>query len=446
MKLMPVGISLAVLAGSITVFTALKSGATTNEWYPGGSGFTGWPINWVAIPSLNDPKELTEANARVDFVGDSFDDGAYWSADSNYFYIRVRVAVSNVTASTFRDSHWIYIDRTDFTNGAAAPGMPDYAIAWDSKNNDVTQHGLELETGTNLTAKTYWSQVSLDDIDGNPNAKISPPDFNLTGDGYIRTIDMLPTANFGYTTFIDFAIKWSFLTANTALDANQEWRIQFGSRNDSHDHNFPQDDIAGGYSPGSVVASSYSSVIADIPLSSALALSAFENVNSTTLILWTTDEAGVADIVIDAWIANAWLEVGRVLEADVVGQGSNRYVIEGAELTPGQTYIFRMVDESGLPHYMTATVQTRAVKMLAMLVDTESIEMTFATEENRQYVIMGSSNLVTWVPERVRSQTYVGWSELADTPFTAGPGTQTQVVVPRNERKQAFFKLERMDW
>ena len=160
---------------AVTPLMSLMADAATNEWYPGSSGFSGWPTNWVSIPSLNDPKELSAANARLDFVGDNFNPGAYWSADTNYFFIRMRVAVSNVTSSTFRDSLFVYIDRMGYTNGNSAAGAPDYALAWDAKSNDVTKHGLELMTGTNLTATTYWSQMALDDIDGVANDKIAPP-------------------------------------------------------------------------------------------------------------------------------------------------------------------------------------------------------------------------------------------------------------------------------
>lgn len=241
--------------------------AVTNMWYPSTSStFSGWPTNWVAVPSLNDPKDLSSANARLDFVGDTTNACAYWASDTNYFFIRIRVAISNVTSTTFRDSHWIYIDRIDFTNGVtAAPNMPDYAISWDSQNNDPTKHGLELQTGTNLQATTYWSQMQLADSDGSGSAKIAPPDFNLTDDGYIRTIDMQPTVYLGDTTFIDFAVKWSYISANTALGKNQSWRLQLGSRNNATDHNFPQDDVAGGYSPSSVVTSSWSTVVSIQP-------------------------------------------------------------------------------------------------------------------------------------------------------------------------------------
>ncbi len=431
----------AVMAGAIV--SAYSAFAVTNEWYPGASGFAGWPTNWVAIPSLNDPKELSEANARVDFVGDSLNPGAYWSANSNYFFIRMRVAVSNVTSATFRDSHWIYIDRIGYTNGNSVAGAPDYAIAWDSKNNDVTKHGLELETGTNLTAKTYWSAMSLNDLDGNSNNKIAPPDFNLTGDGYIRTIDMCPTTSFGFTTFIDFAVKWSFLSTSTFLGENQEWRLQFGSRNDANDHNFPQDDIAGGYSPASEVTNSYSSVLVSRPLSSAIDLCVYATADGIVAELWTANEAGTDDIVVCALIGNDWVEVGRLPGSSIRGEGSHSYPVALQGLAVGGSYLFKVIDEVGHEHFSPERVTVGTMRMAALRMSVNTATLTFDTVERRQYVVKTSTDLIHWVNEYVSyPMASNSWSALVNKPFTAGPGTQTEVRVPVNGRQRAFFKIE----
>ncbi len=415
--------------------------AVTNEWYPGGSGFTGWPTNWVAVPSLNDPKELAAGDARIDFVGDTLNAGAYWAANSNYFFIRMRVAVSNVTATTFRDSHWIYIDRLDYTNGAAAPNMPDYALVWDSKSNDPTKHGLELMTGTNLAATTYWSQMSLNDIDNSSSTKIAPPDLNTTGDGYVRTIDMRPTTNFGYTTFIDFAVKWSFFSANTALNTNQEWRLQFGSRNDANDHNFPQDDVAGGFSPTSVVATSYSSPIVSRPLSAAIDLSVYATTRGVVIELWTVNESGRDDIVIFAWIDNGWAEVGRVPSEQVVGENSNRYMVQASGLAEGKSYLFKIIDEANHTHITAVPVMVKTVRVGAVRLDPQTMAVTFNTEYGRSYVVQSSPDLVNWTVEHASYATATGMSDSSNEPFMAGPGTQTEVRVPVNGRKQMFFRI-----
>lgn len=240
--------------------------AVTNMWYPSTSStFTEWPTNWVALSSLNDPKEVPDTDkAKLDFVGDTNNFCAFWSSNTNYFFIRMRVAVSNVTSTTFRDSHFVYIDRVGFTNGSASAYMPDYAIVWDSKMNDTTKHGLELLTGTNKSAVT-WGQLILSDLDDNSGSKTAPPDFNLTGDGYIRTIDEQPTVRLGFSTYIDFAVKWSFISAYTALRTNQLWRLQFGSLKESNDHAAPNMDIAGGFNTSSAITNSWSETINFMP-------------------------------------------------------------------------------------------------------------------------------------------------------------------------------------
>jgi hypothetical protein len=423
--------------------------ATTNMWYPSTSAtFSGWPTNWVAMPSLNDPKELTDANARLDFVGDSFNPGAYWSSDSNYFCIRMRVAVSNVTSATFRDSHWIYIDRVGFTNGAAAADMPDYAIAWDTQSNDPTKHGLEVMTGTNLTAKAYWSQMSLNDMDGSNNQKIAPPDLNTSGDGYIRTIDLRKTTNFGYTTFIDFAVKWSALSASTVLKTNQVWHLQFGSRNNANDHGFPQDDVAGGFSPSSVVTSSWSSVVSLYPLSSAISLSAYATSGGSQIDLWTTAEAGRGDIVVYAWLNSAWVEVGRVASKDVVGEGDNHYTLQGNGLAEGSSYLFKVVDEVGHEFILAEPIPVKSLRMAAVKLDLQMMNVTFNTESGRMYQVKVSDNPAApaeaWATEAVMFPVTNGWSPLSDEPFTAGPGTETQVRIPVNKTR-AFYKIVRVN-
>ena len=93
----------------------------------------------------------------------------------------------------------------------------------------------------------------MEDRDGNSVQKISPPDFSLSGgDGYVRTVDNQASTNFGLTTFVDIAVSWSFLQANTVLNAGQLWRIQFGSISKANDHNFIDYDVAGGVNPSGV--------------------------------------------------------------------------------------------------------------------------------------------------------------------------------------------------
>lgn len=203
-----------------------------------GGTYTGWPSNWTVISALNDPDDGL-INEKLDFVGDSLNPGAYYAGDSNYCYFRVRV--DDGAATEFSDTVMIVIDKN-------ADGTPDYSFGWDSKEAQQQNHGLEL--GVLRDNGNTWSATRMDDIDGNNAQKIAPPDFGLSnGDGYVRILNNQSTTNFGTTTFIDFAIKWSFLSANTTLGKGQYWDIQLGSINQANDHNFIDYDVAGNKSP-----------------------------------------------------------------------------------------------------------------------------------------------------------------------------------------------------
>jgi hypothetical protein len=125
---------------------------------------------------------------------------------------------------------------------------PDFAIMWDSRHNDQPNHGLEL--GIPNDVGPTWATTRMDDLDGDPALKISPPDFGLSnGDGYVRILNGQPTVGFGTTTFVDYAIRWSYLSTETTLDKGQSWGIQLGSIDYLTDHSWINYDVSGGQSP-----------------------------------------------------------------------------------------------------------------------------------------------------------------------------------------------------
>lgn len=203
-----------------------------------GGTYTGWPTTWVALNSLNDPDDAL-SNERIDFVGDSSAPGVYYTSNSDYLFFRVRVDDGTVTE--FSDTHLILIDQ-------GQNGTLDYAFMWDTQSNDQTNHGLEF--GIPGTVGGTWATTNMNDLDSSNGQKIAPPDFGLSnGDGYIRILNGQPTTNFGTTTFIDFAISWSYLTAHTTLGKGETWNIQLGSINNANDHGWIDDDVAGGVAP-----------------------------------------------------------------------------------------------------------------------------------------------------------------------------------------------------
>ena len=247
-----------VWVGILVVFIVqhMSSDAAVLSVY--GGNYSSWPDSWTSLTSLNDPDD--GVTAELDFVGDSSNAGAYFAMDDNYIYFRIRMDIGSVTAATYRDSVGIMIDQA----GVGTAGRPDYAFMWDSKGEETNpgEHGLEM---TELdTLGNSWNLTKFDDVDGSASKKFAPPDFSTSlGDGYIRLVDGQATVNFGDTTFIDYAVSWSYLVnkSGTTLNTNQTWYIQLGSINNATDHNNISTDIAGGYSPASLVTSSWSDPI-----------------------------------------------------------------------------------------------------------------------------------------------------------------------------------------
>lgn len=242
--------SMNFLRSLVVLLIAMPLVAGTISQYPTDLTLADWPTTWTALPSLNDSVNGSVLG-RLDFVGDASDPGAYWAADSSFFYIRMRMNVSTVpSVNTYADTVFIYVDRVGWGN---EDGRPDYAFAWDSKSTNKTEHGLELQVPPTSKPET-WADLNMSDIDGSKTSKKTPPDFNLTGDGYLRTVDGIATENFGNTTYIDVAVSWPFLSAIyqgnpvTSLESGQTWRIALGSLTGDTDHGDLNADIAGGAS------------------------------------------------------------------------------------------------------------------------------------------------------------------------------------------------------
>ncbi len=220
-----------------------------------GSGLSWVAENeWKAIEGLNDPNDGT--TAVLDFVGDSSDPGAYYADDGSYFYFRMRLAVDTVSASTFSGAHLVMIDRADYvyTNEISGTNdngsLPDFAFAWDSKSNDPSKHGLEMSHIS--TTDNIWNGLNFDDLDGSAGQKLTV-DINgdsRTTDGYIRSIDNIITTNLGTTTYLDYAVSWSYLATYTELNRDQflngEWSFALGSIANATDHNNLNADVGGG--------------------------------------------------------------------------------------------------------------------------------------------------------------------------------------------------------
>lgn len=226
----------------------------------GPDGTNAWPTTWVPIASLNDGAD-TGLAGKVDFVGDAQNPGFFVAESPTYLFFRMRVNTASAPLGTFTDAHKVLIDVVGWNYpGTGQEGYPDYALAWDSKSNDPTQHGLEMQIAAATTGPT-WGDVKMGDLDSSPGQKKSPPDINTSGEGFVRTVDGQTSASLGGdTTFIDFAVSKLYLQTQTPDILTHDLRFQLGSITFATDHNALSADIAGGYSLTSNVTTSWSSI------------------------------------------------------------------------------------------------------------------------------------------------------------------------------------------
>lgn len=228
-------LALFLLTGGI-----VSSMAGTYDLYNNYSNVA-WPSTWTAVSGLTDVKGDVDGGGaknipRLDFVGSASTPVAYWASSSSYLYFRVRVAfptTSAVSKSTWADSFTVMIDRKNW----GVTNSPDYGFAWDAKSASDSSHGLEMQT--NATKFSDWSTVQFSDLDGNAGQKL-PNDINSSGrttDGYMRAVTLNSTVDFGDTTYIDYAIAWSYLSNYTSLRKDQTWRMALADFQDATDHN-----------------------------------------------------------------------------------------------------------------------------------------------------------------------------------------------------------------
>ncbi len=234
-----------VILGSLLTASGTASAVTNNVI--GGAVYTNWPLSWIALNPLNDPDDNLQADR--DIVGDTNNPAGYWARDDQYIYFRMRIddgaMVSNPANS--------YLVMMNVVSPEPIPTNNPFAFSWDSKSNDNSKHGLEMSVRDTVGAT--WGTTKFNDIDGINGQKIAPPDIRASGgDGYLRTITDIPTTNFGSTAYIDYAVSWTYLYANTPLTTNQTWLLQFGVVADATDHNVIGADVAANKTPSDPLA------------------------------------------------------------------------------------------------------------------------------------------------------------------------------------------------
>jgi hypothetical protein len=228
--------------------------------------YANWPNAWIPLNGLNDASNGVPTH--TDFVGDLTNACGYYASTNGYVFFRQRVQANTTNQATFNNAHFVVINiiGTNYNAGAGEDGYPDYAFGWDNYNNTkIDKHGLEMQI--RATIGTSWDTSKLDDIDGDASAKaINDINGNSRAtDGYVRVISEQNTTNFSFTTFIDYAVKWSYLQTYTGLNTNQSWKVAFASLDSNNDHGFIKDgDIAGGANPTSPLTNGWLSIVSTV--------------------------------------------------------------------------------------------------------------------------------------------------------------------------------------
>ncbi len=390
--------------------------------------------------------------------------------------VRLLSASSNVVATTVTDASGSYL----FTNlppatyqvEFVAPAPYVFTACDAAVTNDLADSDADRVTGrtapvivaagtTNLTldAGLYVPAVLYGYLFGDRDGDLLRRDSDIPiSSSLVRlvvngtVVDSTNTDAAGYYSFVNVApgavsVLVSRVSSTLISVPSQEPAASDVTRNRA----LPDAQGLDAYIPYSV-ASGYG-VLASLPgeplnfgfsaytLSTAMDISLRSTGKGGVMIeLWTSDEAGCADIAVSAWLDNAWVEVGRVPAEEVVGEGSNRYSIHTDLLSADGAYFLKIVDETGREHFSSQPVTVKSLRVDAVRMNAQTLTVSFNTEARRAYVVMVSTDLVRWTAELVSAPTADGWSAYSDAPFTAA-GESVQVRVQVKGRKQAYFKV-----
>ena len=179
-------------------------------------------------------------------------------------------------------------------------------------------------------------------------------------------------------------------------------------------------------------------------LSASVDLDVYVSGSAVKIDVWTAGETAKGDIVVYAWLDGAWAEVARVPSEQVVGEGANRYTVPASGLSPDGVYRFMVTDESGRQHVLNGKKPVKRLRLSAARKCGTNLEIAFSADQGRKYRVLTSSDLVTWSEQPASVPTARGWSGNGREPFTAS-SVDMQVRVPVDGRRQAFFKVVRVD-
>lgn len=177
------------------------------------------------------------------------------------------------------------------------------------------------------------------------------------------------------------------------------------------------------------------------PLSSRVDFSVYFNNGKFVVDIYTVDENGSGQLEVYAWIDGQWKLIGT---ADAVGSGNNHYRLNVSDLTVGESYRFKVVDEEGRVHLSDGEIEVKSIVMQAVQLGLDTFIIQFNSEEGKSYKLLISSDVSTpldqWTVESVQVNGPEGWSGFMDEFQGTANSAQTQIRVPKNLDK-AFFKV-----
>ena len=190
------------------------------------------------------------------------------------------------------------------------------------------------------------------------------------------------------------------------------------------------------------------------PLSTSISLSVYCSSNSIWADVYTVNENGSSPIKIYAFINGDWVLVGTV--DSVYGDGdSHKYHVLLSGLVAGNSYLFKIVDESSHVHVLSGALTVETIRVGGVSLETATVNemtmqtlvVTFNTVTGNKYLVKVASSLTAtdgeWALEYVSQNRGGVWGDYSTNAFTS-VSDQTQIRVPINKDK-AFFRIFKVE-
>ena len=355
----------------------------------------------------------------------------------------------------------IFKDASDnlLTDGAELPLQPGYYIHY-VNNSDSDDGYIEINT-TPVPADLYgylFIDKNSDQIRNTGDVTITNAQVSLIIDGIVYSNTYTDVD--GFYNFVDLpvgVVTVQVVQADATLavvpSTNDVMRNRGVFITGSTNTAIIAYTVTSGYgvlstNPGEPLNFGYD----DHPLSTRIDIRVYATSDGRVMIdLYTVNENGNNDIEIYAMINGEWVMVAMVPSEQIEGGGDHKYTVDAFGLTPGQSYMFKIVDESGHIFYTGDPVNVAKAQLRALVtsLSPEYFTMTFNTEPFGWYMLMVSESLsgdAGWTSEYVQVVHPAFPDGVSDYSLMiqGAPDGTTTLRVPQN-RDKAFFKLIKVE-